>query len=76
MKEELKEPDRFTNKYKCSECGAEWQDDSPYTNNDRCPDCDTEIEPFESIDLNPCDSCDKKGTPECKHDTKKHTCWK
>ena len=39
---------RFTNHYKCV-CGETWQDDSTSTNNDRCPVCDKEIEPFSSI---------------------------
>lgn len=47
----LEEPDLYTNHYRCSECGEEWQDDSPHTNNDRCPSCDAETEPYDSEDL-------------------------
>lgn len=33
--------------YKCSECGHEWEDTWDCQCNDRCPECDTEIEPYE-----------------------------
>ena len=49
------ETDRFLNHYRCppedSGCGHEWTDASPYTNNDRCPTCRAEIEPYKSEDL-------------------------
>jgi DNA-directed RNA polymerase subunit RPC12/RpoP len=45
------EKNKYTNFYKCSECGEKWQDVSPYKNNDRCPKCDAEIEPYKSEDI-------------------------
>lgn len=47
------EPIRYRNYYKCSECGKEWQDEWSCTCNDRCPECDTEIEPCKSEDIAP-----------------------
>lgn len=41
---------RFVNYYRCP-CGCEWSDESASTNNDRCPSCDDEIEPYESEDV-------------------------
>jgi hypothetical protein len=40
----------YTNYYKC-ECGCEWEDYADCMCNDRCPDCNTEIEPYQSIEL-------------------------
>ena len=40
---------RFTNYYECS-CGCRWEDNWSCMCNDRCPDCDTEIEPYESVE--------------------------
>ena len=51
MKEQKTEPNRFTNHYLCTKDGTTWQDESPYTNNDRCPTCDTECTPVESTDI-------------------------
>ena len=53
---EAEEADRFVNYYrhdKCPKVGTAviWQDKSPYTNNDRCPECNTEIEPYKSEDI-------------------------
>jgi DNA-directed RNA polymerase subunit RPC12/RpoP len=42
---------KYTNFYKCSECGTEWQDEWDCTCNDRCPNCNTEIEPYKSEDI-------------------------
>ena len=42
---------RFCNFYRCSECGTEWQDDWSCTCNDRCPECNTETEPYKSEDI-------------------------
>lgn len=42
-------PDRFTNFYQ--HCDEAWTDTSPNTNNDRCPKCNAEIEPYESQDI-------------------------
>lgn len=44
---------KYRNFYKCSECGKEWQDEWDSTCNDRCPDCDAEIEPYKSEDIDP-----------------------
>jgi len=41
----------FVNHYKCSGCGFEWHNESSGTENDRCPDCRKENEPYESFDL-------------------------
>lgn len=43
------EANRFLNHYE--HCGQYWTDEAPYTNNDRCPVCHKEIEPFTSEDL-------------------------
>ena len=45
------ETNKFINYYLCSECNAQWQDYSPCTNNDRCPNCNSEIEPYKSENL-------------------------
>ena len=39
---------RFTNFYR--HCGEEWQDQWDSTCNDRCPECNKEIEPYKSED--------------------------
>jgi hypothetical protein len=41
----------FENTYKCSECETTWTDEWSCTCNDRCPECNAEIEPSSSIDL-------------------------
>jgi hypothetical protein len=33
--------------YKCSECGHEWEDAWDCLCNDRCPECNAEIEPHD-----------------------------
>lgn len=40
----------YRNHYECP-CGIEWSDESPYTCNDRCPNCNAECQPSESEDL-------------------------
>jgi rubrerythrin len=41
----------FHNIYLCSECGTTWTDEWKYQCNDRCPNCNVEIEPFDSIEI-------------------------
>ena len=48
MEEEL-ENNWFDNFY--THCGEEWHSGWSCMCNDRCPKCNAEIEPFESIDL-------------------------
>ncbi|NLY02642.1 MAG: hypothetical protein GXY83_41715 [Rhodopirellula sp.] len=43
-------PNRFTNHYQCP-CGCSWHDDSPHTNDDRCPRCGTACQPEASEDI-------------------------
>jgi hypothetical protein len=45
------EEDRFTNHYHCDACNVSWSDPSESTNNDKCPQCNAEIEPTESEDI-------------------------
>ena len=52
--EELK----FRNHYHCDDCDEEWQDEWSCMCNDRCPSCNKEIEPYESVDLNYDDKAD------------------
>ncbi len=40
----------FINYYKCT-CGYQWQDEWDCTCNDRCPECNKEIEPYESEEI-------------------------
>lgn len=58
---------RFRNYYKCSECGAEWQDEWDCTCNDRCPKCDAEIEPYKSDDLDKLDVFKRNVIEVAKH---------
>ena len=37
----------FINHYSCEDCGIDWEDAWSCACNDRCPDCDSEIEPYE-----------------------------
>jgi hypothetical protein len=39
---------RYLNQYRCSCCQTEWEDVWDCGCNDRCPDCNKEIEPYES----------------------------
>jgi hypothetical protein len=41
----------FENSYRCRSCDIEWTDEWSCTCDDRCPECDAEIEPFDSVDL-------------------------
>jgi hypothetical protein len=41
----------FRKSYRCDECEVGWNDEWSCGCNDRCPECDAEIEPFESEDL-------------------------
>src|SRR5208283_5110106 len=41
----------FRKSYWCDECSVGWTDEWSCACNDRCPECDAEIEPFESEDL-------------------------
>ncbi|WP_445368699.1 hypothetical protein ACH5Y9_04710 [Methylomonas sp. BW4-1] len=39
---------RYLNQYRCAYCQTEWEDEWDCACNDRCPDCNKEIEPYES----------------------------
>ncbi|OAI27954.1 hypothetical protein [Methylomonas koyamae] len=39
---------RYLNQYRCPYCQTEWEDGWDCACNDRCPDCNKEIEPYES----------------------------
>ncbi|MCK9608855.1 MAG: hypothetical protein M0R33_20640 [Methylomonas sp.] len=39
---------RYLNEYRCPYCQTEWEDVWDCGCNDRCPDCNKEIEPYES----------------------------
>lgn len=41
----------FENFYHCPLCDTEWSDEWSCMCNDKCPNCNAEIEPFESVDL-------------------------
>jgi hypothetical protein len=41
----------FQNRYVCADCSTEWTDEWSCKCDDRCPECDTECCPIESIDL-------------------------
>ena len=43
--------EKYRNHYQCPNDGEAWSDESHYTNNDRCPKCNSEIEPHHSEDL-------------------------
>ena len=38
----------YSNHYYCSACQQEWHDEWDCECNDRCPTCNTEIEPYQS----------------------------
>ncbi|WP_231890199.1 hypothetical protein [Methylomonas methanica] len=40
---------RYLNQYRCPYCQTEWEDVWDCACNDRCPDCNKEIEPYESV---------------------------
>jgi len=46
-----KVPLRFRNYYLCPNDGTRWHDDWNHLSNDRCPVCNTEIEPYFNEDL-------------------------
>lgn len=41
-------PVRYLNQYRCPYCQIDWEDAWDCACNDRCPDCNKEIEPYES----------------------------
>jgi len=41
----------WENHYECSKCGEKWTDTHTCQCNDRCPNCNTEIEPTESVEI-------------------------
>jgi len=43
----------FRNEYVCDLCGIVWADEWSCECNDRCPGCDLETEPLESIETEP-----------------------
>jgi len=43
----------YLNYYHCPNCGSRWEDTADCTCNDRCPGCNTEIEPYSSADISP-----------------------
>jgi len=49
-REEDEEDYRYRNFYRCS-CGEEWEDAWSCACNDRCPNCNTEIEPYKSEEV-------------------------
>lgn len=47
----LSEQRRFKNHYYCDRCNFEWEDEWFCMCNDRCPKCNTEIEPLKSEEI-------------------------
>jgi hypothetical protein len=43
---------KYKNYYKCDKCGQEWEDMWDSTCDDECPNCGTEMTPYESEDIN------------------------
>lgn len=43
----------YTNRYRCTECGEKWENEDTVQCNDRCPRCNAETEPCESVDTKP-----------------------
>ena len=43
----------FRNHYDCPVCGTTWTDEWNCACNDRCPKCNTEIEPYDSKEIGP-----------------------
>jgi hypothetical protein len=41
----------FNKYYRCTECETEWQDQWSSLCNDRCPKCQTEIEPYDFAEV-------------------------
>lgn len=48
---EAEPENRFRNHYRCHNCLEHWIDESPHTNDDRCPECDMANSPYKSEDL-------------------------
>jgi hypothetical protein len=48
--EEEEDKDRYTNHYLCPNDSTRWDDNWSCMCNDRCPNCDAEIEPYASTD--------------------------
>ncbi len=44
----------FRNFYECVDCGTSWEDVWSCACEDDCPNCDTDMEPFKSIEIAPC----------------------
>ncbi len=49
--DEVDGKNKYRNYYKCSECKKGWEDLSPGTQNDKCPSCNCETEPYKSEDI-------------------------
>jgi hypothetical protein len=48
----MKTPEaKYRNLYECPKCGERWEDVWDSMCNDKCPNCDAEIEPYQSITL-------------------------
>lgn len=43
----------FRNEYYCEECDTNWADEWSCQCNDRCPTCDQETEPQDSLEIEP-----------------------
>ena len=43
----------FRNHYECPVCGTIWTDEWDCQCNDRCPKCNAEIEPYDSVEIGP-----------------------
>lgn len=42
---------KYTNFYRCPECRIEWEDTWDSMCNDHCPQCEAEIEPYDSEEI-------------------------
>lgn len=49
--ESAEQESSFQNHYLCTKCDCSWIDHWSCSCNDRCPQCNSEIEPHESIEL-------------------------
>jgi transcription initiation factor IIE alpha subunit len=52
----------YVNHYHCDDCEVSWDDEHDCMCNDKCPECNAEIEPYESHQV------DEDGTVLKKHD--------
>jgi hypothetical protein len=50
----MRKPFQFRNYYRCPNDGTKWHDEWDHRCNDRCPTCDSEIEPYFSEDVVRC----------------------